>query len=76
METESGSGSYDALQAVYQRRLSHGFQALIDYTWAHSIDKGSYGNWVTYIYAGQTSANLKQTAAIRTMTFPRRFLRR
>lgn len=57
---EAGSASYNALQAVFQRRLSHGLQALVDYTWAHSIDTGSYGNWLTFIYPGQTSANVNE----------------
>jgi Carboxypeptidase regulatory-like domain/TonB dependent receptor len=57
---EAGSANYNALQAVFQRRLSHGLQALVDYTWAHSIDTGSYGNWVTFIYPGQTSANINE----------------
>jgi Carboxypeptidase regulatory-like domain/TonB dependent receptor len=33
--------NYDSLQLQYQRRLSHGFQALASYTWAHSLDTGS-----------------------------------
>jgi hypothetical protein len=39
----AGVSSYSAMQAEFQRRLSHGLQALIEYTWAHSIDNGSYG---------------------------------
>ncbi len=38
---------YDALQAQFQRRLSHGLQALASYTWSHSIDTGSAGSWGT-----------------------------
>jgi hypothetical protein len=35
----NGSNSnYNSLQAQYQRRLSHGLQALVSYTWSHSID--------------------------------------
>ena len=36
-----GSSSYNALQAQFQRQVSHGLQALVSYTWAHSIDTGS-----------------------------------
>ncbi len=36
-----GSSSYNALQAQYQQRISHGLQALASYTLAHSIDTGS-----------------------------------
>lgn len=32
------SSSYNALQLQYNRRLSHGLQALAAYTWSHSID--------------------------------------
>ncbi|HVO60644.1 MAG TPA: TonB-dependent receptor [Terriglobales bacterium] len=30
--------SYNALQVQYQHRLTHGLQALVSYTWSHSID--------------------------------------
>ena len=36
-----GSSSYNALQTQFQRQVSHGLQALVSYTWAHSIDTGS-----------------------------------
>ncbi len=39
-----GTSSYDALQLQFQRRLSHGLQALGSYTWAHSFDTGSAGS--------------------------------
>lgn len=58
--TDAGAGNYNSLQAVYQRQLSRGFQSLIDYTWSHAIDDGSYGNWLTFIYPGQTSADFLQ----------------
>ncbi len=35
-----GSG-YNALQVKYQRKMAHGFQALVAYTWAHAIDWAS-----------------------------------
>ena len=34
----SAESSYNALQAQYTRRLSDNLQALVTYTWAHSID--------------------------------------
>lgn len=73
VETMTGSGNYNALQAVFQRRLSHGLQTLIDYTWAHSIDTGSYGNWVTYIYPGQTSANFNANRGNSDYDIPQAF---
>jgi len=33
-----GTSSYNALQAQYRHRLSHGLQTLLSYTWGHSID--------------------------------------
>lgn len=36
---------YDALQLQFQRRLSHGLQALASYSWSHSIDTASAGSW-------------------------------
>lgn len=35
------SSAYDALQVKFQRNLSHGLQALVAYTWSHSIDNAS-----------------------------------
>ena len=36
--TNGASSNYNALQVQFQRRLSHGFEVLTSYTWAHSID--------------------------------------
>lgn len=41
-----GASEYNALQLQFQRRLSHGLQALASYTWSHSIDDGSAGSSV------------------------------
>ena len=38
---DSGSSSYEALQAQFERRLSHGLAATAGYTWGHSIDTNS-----------------------------------
>jgi hypothetical protein len=40
----TAASEYDALQIQFQRRLSHGLQALASYTWSHSIDDGSAGS--------------------------------
>jgi hypothetical protein len=50
---DTGTLSYSALQAEFQRRLTNGLQALIGYTWSHSIDTGSYG-----AYSNGTLANV------------------
>jgi len=41
----SATSNYNALQIQFQRRLSHGLQALASYTWSHSIDDGSLGTF-------------------------------
>jgi hypothetical protein len=44
--SNAGTSSYNALQAQYRRSLSKGFQTLVSYTWAHSIDNiSSDGNF-------------------------------
>jgi len=40
----AGTSDYDALQIQFQRRLSHGLQALASYSWSHSIDTASAGS--------------------------------
>jgi Carboxypeptidase regulatory-like domain len=43
----AASSNYNALQIQYQRRISHGLEALASYTWSHSIDNASassFGN--------------------------------
>ncbi|HWS86106.1 MAG TPA: carboxypeptidase regulatory-like domain-containing protein [Pyrinomonadaceae bacterium] len=39
--TNTSTSDYNALQAVYARRLTRGLQAHVAYTWAHSIDDDS-----------------------------------
>lgn len=38
----NATSDYHALQLQFQRRLSNGLQALVSYTWSHSIDIASY----------------------------------
>jgi hypothetical protein len=40
----SADSSYNALQLQFQRRLSHGLQAVASYTFSHSIDTASAGS--------------------------------
>ena len=40
----TATSDYNALQVQFQRRLSGGLQALVSYTWSHSIDTGSAGS--------------------------------
>ena len=39
--TNGTYSNYNSLQAQFRRRLSHGLQSMISYTWAHSIDDAS-----------------------------------
>jgi hypothetical protein len=39
--TNNGFSSYNGLQVQFRRRLSHGFQSLVSYTYSHSIDNAS-----------------------------------
>jgi len=41
----TANSDYNALQLQLKRRLSHGLQALVSYTWSHSIDTGSAGSY-------------------------------
>jgi hypothetical protein len=41
LTANGGTSDYNALQVQYTRRLSHGLQALVNYTWSHSIDNAS-----------------------------------
>jgi hypothetical protein len=46
VQSNAGTSSYNALQAQYRHRLLHGLQALLSYTWGHSIDDvSSDGNF-------------------------------
>ncbi|MEO8028822.1 MAG: carboxypeptidase regulatory-like domain-containing protein, partial [Bryobacteraceae bacterium] len=39
--SNSSKSDYNALQVQFERRFSHGFQALASYTWSHAIDTAS-----------------------------------
>ncbi len=43
--TNRASSDYHAMELQFQRRLSHGLQALASYNWAHSIDTASAGSF-------------------------------
>jgi hypothetical protein len=54
------TADYNALQIQFQRRLSHGLQALASSTWAHSIDYGSY-NFVVPYQRGNSDFDIRQS---------------
>lgn len=39
--TNGPTSNYQSLQAKFQRSVTHGLQALVAYTWSHSLDYGS-----------------------------------
>ncbi len=39
--TNLAFSNFDSLQVQFKRRLSHGLQALVSYTWSHSLDNAS-----------------------------------
>jgi hypothetical protein len=41
----TATSNYNALQAQFHRRLSHGLDTLASYSWSHSIDTGSAGSF-------------------------------
>lgn len=44
LTTNAATSAYNALQLQFQRRLSHGLQALASYSWSHSLDTASAGS--------------------------------
>ncbi|HLK18799.1 MAG TPA: TonB-dependent receptor [Bryobacteraceae bacterium] len=60
LATNDGASIYHALQAQYQRRLSHGLQGLISYAWSHSIDNSSTDSG---LYAFNSEAFISQDRA-------------
>jgi hypothetical protein len=58
--TNDGLSTYHSLQAQYRRRLSHGFQGLVSYSWSHSIDNSSTDSG---LYAFNSVASISQDRA-------------
>jgi len=50
--SNDADSSYQALQAQYRRRMSHGLQMLLSYAWAHSIDDASSDAYFINLPAG------------------------
>jgi hypothetical protein len=53
----SATSDYNALQVKFERRLSHGFQALASYTFSHSIDDASTDAVANYLSTPGAFAN-------------------
>jgi len=59
------SASYHALQAQHRHRFAHGLQALLSYTWAHSIDNVSSDSIYANVPPGASSDRGSSTYDIR-----------
>ncbi len=56
LTTNATSSDYDSLQVQFQRRLSHGLQALLSYTWSHAFDDAT-SNFQVYTVERAASDN-------------------
>ena len=59
------SANYNALQAQHRHRFDHGLQALLSYTWSHSIDNVSSDAIYANVPAGASSDRGSSTYDIR-----------
>jgi len=53
LTTNDGSSDYNALNVQYRKRLAAGVQALVTYTWSHSLDDGSSDSGLYWAGSGQ-----------------------
>jgi hypothetical protein len=54
--TNNGTSSYQGLQAQYRRRVLDGLQALVSYSWSHSLDNDSSDSFLSWTGAGAVAA--------------------
>jgi hypothetical protein len=69
----AGQSSYHAMQAQYAQRLSRGLQALVSYTWSHSIDNASSDSLSRVRITGTTSVGGVATTTSNTVLGPSDF---
>jgi hypothetical protein len=53
------TSDYNSFQAQFQRRLSHGLQALASYTWSHSIDDSSTNFFTFNLFRGNSDFDIR-----------------
>lgn len=58
--TNGATSDYHGLQTQFQRRLSQGVQALVSYSWSHSIDTQSFNSGGTTAPTGTYNAQLQR----------------
>lgn len=66
--TNASSSNYNALQARYQKSLSHGLQVLASYTWAHAIDNATSNFVLDYLQRGNADIDVRHNGQI-TLTY-------
>jgi hypothetical protein len=59
LTTGRASSNYHAFQTQFQKRLSHGLQALASYTWSHSIDDGSSNFGTDQLLRGSSDFDIR-----------------
>jgi hypothetical protein len=57
--SNGASSSYNSFQAQYQRSLSKGLQALVSYTWSHSIDDASANALLTTLLRSDSDYDIR-----------------
>jgi outer membrane receptor protein involved in Fe transport len=58
--TARASSDYHALQVQFQKKVSHGLQALASYTWSHSIDDGSSNFFADRLLRASSDFDVRQ----------------
>src|SRR5262249_22113885 len=72
--TNGPTSDYDALQVQFQRRLSHGLQALASYTWAHAIDEASVNSVTRQLLRANSNFDIRHNfQAIVTYEVPDKY---
>jgi len=65
--------NYNALQLTVQKRYSHGFTLLANYTWSKSIDITSYGS-VEFVTTGPNPFDYNDNRGLSSFNIPHRFV--
>jgi hypothetical protein len=61
LTTNNGSSDYEGLQLQYRRRMLDGLQALVSYTWSHSMDDDSSDAFL--VWAGPGTSRVRDHAS-------------
>ena len=56
LTTNNGRSDYNALMAQYRRRVADGLEALVSYSWSHSLDNDSSDAFLLWAGAGSSPA--------------------